>query len=195
MNKKPRKPASRKVPARQEKAESIHETVNRKRDNIISSLKRVSLPAEYDEALDRLQQHLRSSHKRFTIERGFVLRMLYQLAQPVDIGTLHQLVCQELGNVALTTVYSTLELLVQLQLAQRLELVSHGMTFFERTLGVEPHGYVACSQCGSISMLRQPQILQSLQSQLPRGFMSNGYTLIVHGLCSKCQRKVKQRKR
>lgn len=177
------------------KAEGVYETVNRKRDVILSNLQRVPLPPEYQTAVASMEDYLHSQHKRCTIERRFVLEMLYQLTQPVDIGTLHQLICGEQGNVALTTVYSTLELLVQLHLARRVELVSHGMTFFERTLGVEPHGYVVCDQCGAISILKQPTLLHDLQPQMPRGFVPDDYSLIIHGLCSKCHRRSKPRAR
>lgn len=188
-----RKSSRRASEARAEKAEGVHAGVNRKRDLIVGNLKRVPLAAEYDEALQTMEDYLRSHAKRCTIERRFVLQTLYQLVQPVDIGTLHAMICADAGNVSLTTVYSTLDLLVQLHLARRFELVSHGMAFFERTLGTEPHGYVVCSQCGAISVLRQPALLATLQPQLPRGFAPDDYTLIVRGLCSKCQRRLRKK--
>ena len=176
------------------KPEGIHEAVSRKRDLIVSAIRRVDLPSAYAEALARMEDHLRSVHKRCTVERRFVLEALYRLAQPVDTSTLHQLICAEKGAVALATVYTTLELLVQLQLARRVELVSHGMTFFERTLGTEPHGFVACSQCGNVSVLAAPELLAQLQPRLPRGFRPDDFTLVIHGLCSKCQRKANRHK-
>lgn len=188
---KPKKPTPK---AKAEKTEGIYETVNRKRDEIVRNLRQGELPPEYAEAESIMEGHLHSVKKRCTVERRFVLQMLYRLAQPIDIGTLHELICDEYGNVALATVYTTLELLVQLQLAHRLELVSHGMAFFERTLGVEPHGYAVCNQCGAISILRAPQLLDGLQKQLPRSFAPADYTLIVHGLCSKCQRRRRRAK-
>lgn len=174
--------------------ERVSEAVNRKRDVITKNLRPEAVAPEYDEALQIMEEYLRSQNKRCTIERRFVLQALYQLNSPVDISTLHKIVCTDEGNVALTTVYNTLDLLVQLKLAKRLELVSRGMTFFEKTLGQEPHGFVICEQCGSIKVLRKLQVLQKFESQLPKGFLPEDYTLQIHGLCAKCQRANAKRK-
>ena len=169
--------------------EPIHQAVSRKRDTIVSSLRLAdATPPEYDEALHRMEDYLHGLQRRCTIERRFILQMLYRVTLPVDVGTLHQLVCSHLGNVSLTTVYTTLDLLVQLGLARRLDLVDHAMAFFERTLGLEPHGYIVCTHCGSITLLRQPQLLHDLQPQLPRAFVASDYTLVIHGMCAKCRR-------
>lgn len=177
------------------KPEGVYEAVNRKRDNIVGNLSLVPIAEEYAKAVDLMEDYLRAQKKRCTIERRFVLQLLYQSTQPIDIRTLHELVCKECGNVSLTTVYSTIDLLVQLHLARRFELVSHGMAFVERTLGTEPHGYVVCNECATISVLSLPTLLEDLQPQMPRGFKSDDYSLIVHGLCSKCQRKLKTKTR
>ncbi len=168
--------------------ETIAEAVNRKRDEITKNLRQDAVAPEYDEARQIMEDYLRSQNKRCTVERRFILEVLYQLNSPVDIYTLHKIVCADEGSVALTTVYNTLDLLVQLKLAKRLELVSRGMTFFEKTLGQEPHGFVICEQCGSIKVIRKLQVLQKFESQLPKGFLPEDYTLQIHGLCAKCQR-------
>jgi len=175
--------------------ERVADAVNRKRDQITRNLCSDTLAPEYDEALRIMEDHLRSQHKRCTVERRFILQALYQLSSPVDISTLHKLVCADEGSVALTTVYNTLDLLVELKLANRLELVSRGMTFFERTLGQEPHGFVICEQCGSIKVLRRLQVLQQFEPQLPKGFLPEAYTLQIHGLCAKCQRANARKKK
>ncbi|MBO4755037.1 MAG: transcriptional repressor [Bacteroidales bacterium] len=173
---------------RKKQPERVSEAVNRKRDQITKNLRTDAVPSEYNEALQIMEDYLRSQKKRCTVERRFILQALYQLSSPVDIYTLHKIVCADEGSVALTTVYNTLDLLVQLKLANRLELVSRGMTFFERTLGQEPHGFVICEQCGTIKVLRKLQVLQKFETQLPKGFLPEAYTLQIHGLCAKCQR-------
>ena len=180
---------------RKKQPERVSEAVNRKRDQITKNLHTDVLAPEYDEALRIMEDYLRSQKKRCTVERRFILQALYQLNSPVDIYTLHKIVCKDEGSVALTTVYNTLDLLVQLKLANRLELVSRGMTFFERTLGQEPHGFVICEQCGTIKVLRKLQVLQNFESQLPKGFVPEAYTLQIHGLCAKCQRANAKKKK
>jgi len=177
------------------KLEGIHEAVVRKRDNIVGNARIESLPAEYEEAVQRMEDYLRSQNKRCTIERRYVLELLYRYTTPVDNITLHEAVCKDKGNVSLTTVYNTMDLLVQLNLARRIELVSHGMVFFERTLGIEPHGYVVCDQCGGIRTLRLTRLMTPIQEQLPKGFAATDHSIIVHGFCQKCQRAMARKKR
>lgn len=177
------------------KQEGIYEAVNRKRDHIIKNARIGDVPLEYEVALVRMEDYLRVQKKRCTIERRYVLEMLYRHDWPIDINLLHERVCQSLGNVALTTVYNTLELLVQLRLARRIELVSHGMTFFERSLGLEPHGFVVCNECGSLKHLRLSSMLPALQIQLPTGFEPQDYMLQIHGVCESCQRALLRKKR
>ena len=177
------------------KDETIHESVNRRRDNIIRNA-RVGEPApESAEAIERMEAHLRQQGKRCTVERRFVLEMLYAYDQPVDVGTLHRQVCEQQGNVSLTTVYTTLQLLEELHLARRIDLVSHGMTFFERALGLEPRGYVVCNECGALKPIRRPGLLESCSPMLPKGFQPDGYTFLIHGLCAKCQKPKRTRKK
>lgn len=177
------------------KQEGIYEAVNRKRDKIIKNARTGEIPPEYSEALVRMEDYLRSQKKRCTVERRYVLEMLYRHDWPVDINTLHEKVCEARGNVALTTIYNTLELLEQLHLARRIDLVSHGMTFFERSLGLEPHGFVICSECGSLRHLRLANLMPALQVQLPAGFLAQDYSLQIQGLCEKCQRALLRKRK
>ena len=194
MKGQPKKSSKAATPAVAEKPEGVFEVAHRKRDLITSNLTRVSLGSDYEEALTRMEDHLHTLQKRCTVERRFVLQMLYQLSQPVDITTLHSLICDELGNVAVPTVYSTLDLLVQLHLARRIELIGHSMAFFERTLGLAPHGYAVCSSCGVLQVLPAPSVLESVQNALPRGFAAEDFTFVVHGLCSRCKRARRAKK-
>jgi len=177
------------------KQEGIYQSVSRKRDTIIKNAPAGELPPEYEEARQRMEDYLRAQQKRCTVERRFVLTTLYQQTGPIDMVTLHERVCSEQGQVARTTVYNTVDLLVQLKLARRVELVSHGMTFVERTLGAEPHGYAICEECGVITVLHNPDLLKLFAKQLPRGFVTDDITLHIHGLCGKCSRKRKKKKK
>lgn len=177
------------------KQEGIHEAVNRKRDNIARHVPTQNVPAEYQQAVGQMEDYLRSQGKRCTIERRYVLETLYCFTGPVDCNTLRDEVCSRKGNVSLTTIYNTMDLLVQLRLARRIELVSHGMVFFERTLGLDLHGYGVCDECGNIWTLKLEPVLAPLQVQLPKGFEPTDYSLIVHGLCPKCQRALARKKR
>ena len=177
-----------------EEHEGILEQANRKRNNIIRHARPKSEsvdPADYAEALTRLDAYLAKCGKRHTPERLFVLKKIYECQAPVDIQTLYEMVCNEEGLVSLATIYNNLALLVDAGLVRRLDLVGGKMAFFERVVGQMPHGYLICDACGSIRVLEQPDIEGY---KLPSGFRVNDVTFHIHGLCKRCQTALRRQK-
>lgn len=187
--------------------ERVYDSANRKRDSIISSTKQNvlipeidngdnsvedGLPAGYAEALKRYEVYMETHSKRRTPERAFILKQIYEQKGPVDIQTLHALVCKSEGQVALTTIYNNLALLIDAHLVRRLDLVGGAMAFFEKTLGVEPHGYMICQRCGKIRTLQIDQLHEAFSSQLPKGFLVSDINLQVNGLCKRCQTLIRK---
>ena len=181
----------------------VFDSANQKRDQIVSSRRRESQipeivseenvsseerqPAGYAEALRRYEAYMDSHRKRRTPERLFVLRQIYAQKVPVDIQTLHAMVCKEEGQVSLTTIYNNLSMLIDAHLVRRLDLVGGAMAFFEKTLGVEPHGYMVCQRCGKIRTLQVEKLQDVIVPQLPKAFQISDINLQVNGLCKKCQ--------
>lgn len=169
----------------------VHEAANRKRDKIVLGIHSVTDSEDVAAGIALMEQHLKEQGRRCTIERRYVLEVLYSIASPVDIETLHQVICDSKGIVSLTTVYNTLDLLIELKLARRLELVSRGMSFFECTIGEKPHGYAICDQCGAVEPIYNLDLITLLAGKLPKGFENDEVTLLVHGRCSHCLRHQK----
>lgn len=184
----------------------VYDSANLKRDKIIASARRErfvpeadangagpgSSPAGFEEALLRYEAYMEEHSKRRTPERSFILRKIYEQNVPVDIQTLHSIVCKEAGTVALTTVYNNLALLIDARLVRRLDLVGGAMAFFEKTLGVEPHGYMICQRCGKIRTLQVKSLTQEINPQLPKGFQITDINLQVNGYCKKCQTLIRK---
>lgn len=177
----------------------VYETASQKRDAIIdrellpeTTEKSVasgndSVPAGYAEAQRQFESYILAHGKRFTPERAFVLKQIYALKAPVDISTFYEMVCKEQGQVALATVYNNLALLVDAHLVRRLDLVGGAMAFYEKTLGVEPHGYAVCQHCGKIRIIQLDGITDQILAQLPKTFQTTDINLQVNCLCKKCQ--------
>lgn len=183
----------------------VYDTASLKRDSIIDHAQipevmpaksaesdEDSAPAGYEEALRQFVNYIEAHGKRFTPERAFILKQVYALKAPVDISTLYEMVCKEQGQVALATVYNNLALLIDAHLVRRLDLVGGAMAFFEKTLGVEPHGYAVCQRCGKIRTIQLSGIKDSILSQLPKTFLTTDINLQVNCLCKKCQTLVRK---
>lgn len=146
-----------------------------------------ALPAGYEKAKQQMVSYLVAHGKRLTPEREFILRQIYELKAPVDISTLYEMVCKEQGMVSLSTIYNNLALLVDARLVRRLDLVGGAMAFFEKTLGVEPHGYAICKNCGKIKTIQIEQMKGLVAQQLPKTYQVIDINLQVNVLCKKCQ--------
>lgn len=180
---------------------TVHEQAQRKRDNIIrqaSSRSSAKMPevstSGYEQALALFDDYLVRQQKKRTPERLFILRQIYQSQTPIDIQTLHQRVCDQQGLVSLTTVYNNLNLLIDARLVRKLDLVGGHMSFFEKVIGQEYHGFIICDQCGSIRPFTDP-LMTDLQQKLPRGFKYRDITLQIHGICHKCDLALRRKSR
>lgn len=167
------------------------EKKNLSRDNIVRGTIKASAAYKelYVRAREILQNWLEAHHKRNTVERFFVLEEIYSLIMPVDVDTLHKLVCEEFGAVSLTTVYNCLDLFYEIGLVRRIELVSGGMKFYERKLGQVPRGYVICRECGKLKAITIENTLSEVNSKLPHRFALEDVQLVASGLCPSCSKK------
>lgn len=118
-----------------------------------------------------------------------MLEEIYSLTMPVDVETLHKLVCEDFGTVSLTTVYNSLDLFIEIGLVRRIELVSGGMKFYERKLGQVTRGYVICRECGKLKAITIENILSEVISKVPHRFVLEDISLVASGLCSSCNKK------
>lgn len=167
------------------------EQKNHSRDNIVRGTIKASNAYKelYVRARDILQEWLVAHHKRVTVERFFVLEEIYSLVMPVDVETLHKLVCEDFGTVSLTTVYNCLDLFIETGLVRRIELVSGGMKFYERKLGQVPRGYVICRECGKLKAITIENSISEVTGKLPHRFALEDITLVATGLCAACSKK------
>lgn len=153
---------------------------------------KVKVSSGYAEASKRFEAYILSHGKRHTPERAFILKKIYEQKAPVDIQTLYKMVCEEEGQVSLSTIYNNLSMMIEAQLVRRLDLVNGAMAFFEKTLGVEPHGYIVCQHCGKIKTLQISKVKELLADQLPKSYQIIDYNLQVNGLCKRCQTNLRK---
>lgn len=179
----------------------VFDTAYQKRDHILEAARDTALIPEitasdngkskvgsgYAEASKRFEAYILSHGKRHTPERAFILKKIYEQKVPVDIQTLYKLVCEEEGQVSLSTIYNNLSMMIEAQLVRRLDLVNGAMAFFEKTLGVEPHGYIVCQHCGKIKTLQISKVKEIMADQLPKSYLITDFNLQVNGLCKRCQ--------
>lgn len=93
---------------------------------------------------------------------------------------IHGALAPGMPTLSRTTVYSTLELLVERGLAQRLALTGSELRY---DADVSPHLHFRCRACGSVSDL--PGKAPS-PPELPAGYLAERVQLYAEGLCPAC---------
>ena len=132
-----------------------------------------------------LQEALRRSGQRLTPQRMMVLSALAEQESHVTAETILELVRPEYPYINLSTIYRTLDLLVELSLVAETDL-GGGVRQFE-LLGARPHHHLICQRCGGTIEIGD-ETLQPLRERLQThyGFEARMDHFAIFGVCRQC---------
>jgi Fur family ferric uptake transcriptional regulator len=129
---------------------------------------------------------LRQRGYRLTSQREAVLLTLHEFAFPVSVDEIFNRVTQKNGDVELTTVYRTLDLLNSLGLVA---IIDSGdkQRLYELVASNHPHLHLVCRVCGKISGMEFASF-QPLVDQIKRQahFSVDLGSITVQGTCLDC---------
>ena len=131
---------------------------------------------------------LRSKGFRITHQREMVIEAIAHSGNHVNAEEVFAHIQERTHSVNITTVYRTLELLVEQGLASRIELGAGRVIYATYQHG--PHIHLVCRQCGQVIDADQ-NLLLTLNDQLDAGyqFAADLQHISVLGLCNTCQAK------
>lgn len=123
-----------------------------------------------------------------TAPRRRILEILDAAEHPL---TAQQIAAQLQGEIDLSTVYRTLDLFTEKQLAVKTVSFGDATAEYERNSGEHRH-LLICSDCGETAYFRACPI-HALEQQLESetGYKIKTHRLELTGLCSSCQKKGK----
>jgi Fe2+ or Zn2+ uptake regulation protein len=140
-----------------------------------------------NEKLNWALEKLRSGEVRLTPVRERVLHYLAHRAVPV---TLHEISdSEELARqFDDATVYRTLVLLVELEVARQLQFRDRATCFVLNVPG-ECFSFLVCRCCGAITPIPHGGELHSLEEQTSQrhGYTNLTHELELYGICPKCR--------
>ena len=138
---------------------------------------------QLDEVRDRFVAYLRERGQRRTPERVAVLDALYATPDHVDADTLYTRLQEEGAQVSRATVYNTLDLLIECDLAVRHQW-GQQQARYERAYAYWQHDHLICVDCGEILEFCDPR-LQEIQETVADiyGFEVARHALTVYGHC------------
>ncbi len=133
---------------------------------------------------DDLVGLLHSRGQRSTPQRNVILRELRRRSHHATADEIRTAVRDELPGVSTPTVYATLELLVELGLARRIDTGLGAALYDGRT---EPHQHLVCRRCGRVDDLDvEMHTAPLLRAAGAAGFRAEGAELVISGLCADC---------
>ncbi len=142
----------------------------------------------YTELLEKFKVLLKSNNLKFTSQREAILKTLYDNPDHFTPENLYLLVKEKFpeSNVGVTTVYRTLNLLEENEIATSISFGAQGKKF---ELGNKPHhDHLICEKCGAIVEFENNEIEQ-LQEKIANmyNFKLTNHLMQLYGICKECQ--------
>jgi Fe2+ or Zn2+ uptake regulation protein len=136
---------------------------------------------------DDLVSLLRSRGQRVTSQRIVILRELRRRGRHATAEEIQRAVREDLPGTSTPTVYATLDLLVELGLARKID-AGIGMALYDPRTA--PHQHMVCRRCGRIDDLDADLDARPvLKAARAAGFHADRAQLTISGLCASCARE------
>ncbi|MDR2789946.1 MAG: transcriptional repressor [Campylobacteraceae bacterium] len=144
---------------------------------------------EYDALLASFKDILKRNGLKFTTQREVILKTLYSNNGHFTPDALYLIIKEKYPelNVGIATVYRTLNVLEESDIATSLSFGSQGKKF---ELGNKPHhDHIICKNCGTIVEFEDKSI-EKLQEKIAKNnnFKLTGHLMQLYGICNNCQK-------
>ncbi|MCC8199716.1 MAG: transcriptional repressor [Tannerellaceae bacterium] len=140
-----------------------------------------------------LTVYLTEKKLRKTPERYSILEQICTFPGHFDIYALHQKLDKENFHVSKSTVYNTVEVLVDAGILVRHQINSQSIQYELRRYA-KTHLHLICTRCGTLREIKNTMFNLPIDRLKTRRFYPEHHSLYVYGLCSKCkygkQRKI-----
>lgn len=134
----------------------------------------------------RFTEYLDQHSMRRTTERYAILNLIMGINGHFTIEELQQMIEKDGFRVSRSTVYNTIELLIDAKMLRR--HVFEGMQAqYERI--TQPHTHLICTTCGKVKEVRDTNFAAFMNARRFNAFNTDHYCLYVYGTCSTCARK------
>ena len=138
--------------------------------------------------MQRFEGALRERGLKSTAQRDDIARVFFATEKHVSIDELYRAVRKVSPRVGYATVYRTLKLLKECNLAAERHF-DDGQARFEAVEGeAQPHDHIICERCGKIVEFAS-QELERLQERIGRflGFVVSRHRMELYGICAACR--------
>lgn len=136
-----------------------------------------------------LAKYIQEKGMRKTPERFAILEKIAEYKGHFTIEELYEYMKEKHFRVSLSTLYNTIDLLLDCDLVERHTFDSK-LAYYERKFNREPHNYQICNICGKVTKHRNRELSRQIRHIGIRGFQVHSYQLNLYGICKKCEREI-----
>jgi len=136
-------------------------------------------------------QYLRKNGMLYSKQREQILDIFLKTEKHLTINDLYGLVTKKNPKIGLATVYRTMEVICDAELARKLDF-DDGTKHYEHKYKHQHHHHLVCLKCGKIIEITSGKI-EEIQRKLAKkhGFTIARDTMKIFGICKTCKRKEK----
>ena len=137
------------------------------------------------------KERLHAQGLRVTPQRELILAVLHEINDYATAEEIYEMVHGRDDSVDLSTVYRTLELLSDLRLVAELDTGDRERRYELLSLHA-PHHHLLCQACGKLIRVERHNVEPLLEHfHETYGFRANLDHLVIPGLCSECQKRMR----
>ena len=142
----------------------------------------------------KLTQYLEAKKLRKTTERYEILDTIYATSEHFDVDLLYKMMSKSEYRVSRATVYNTIDLLVDAGLVRKHQFSNHPAQY-EKSYNMANHHHLICTQCGKVTEFQNEELRHAIEHTKLNSFNLTHYSLYIYGICSKCERANKLKKK
>jgi len=131
---------------------------------------------------------------RKTRERFMILEHICQIHGHFDVEMLQQRLEEHHFHVSRSSIYNTIELLMDAGLIVRYQFTSQLVQYELKALA-STHHHAICNYCGAIKEIKNDKISKDIANQRITKFTYEYHTLYIYGMCSKCKFRLNHQKK
>lgn len=147
---------------------------------------------KYIEMQDLFTSYLVEKKLRKTEERYAIFQCICGFPGHFDVDGLYQKLEETHFHVSKSTLYNTVEVLVDGGLLVRHPLNGQAVQYELRALA-DTHLHLICTRCGMIRELKNDVLEQEVANLKISRFTPQYHALYIYGLCSKCKYRLQRK--
>lgn len=137
--------------------------------------------------MDLFRSYLHQKRLPLTHQREVIAKTLFESERHLSVDDLADQLRERREHVGKATIYRTLNLLVEADLARELDF-GEGFKRYEHQAGEARHDHLVCTSCGKVVRFARPE-LDGLQGAIAEelGFAVQSRRLEIYGTCAECR--------